>query len=117
MKNIQITDGADNATYSIFQATDDEFRLIFPGEGQDLEIVEDLFHRLGEKEATGLLIPLWDRPIHKRDAHGIHGTLFYDYVQNREHLPATKREIDRTSSQINQAERDLYATLRADAAS
>jgi hypothetical protein len=25
MKNIQIIDGADNATYSIFQATDDEF--------------------------------------------------------------------------------------------
>jgi hypothetical protein len=30
MKNIQIVDGAANATYSIFQATDQEFETIFP---------------------------------------------------------------------------------------
>ena len=41
MKNIQIIDGAVNATYNIFQATDDEFRQIFPESGQDLEVVED----------------------------------------------------------------------------
>ena len=30
MKNIQIIDGALNATFSVFQATDDEFASIFP---------------------------------------------------------------------------------------
>jgi len=33
VKNIQIIDGAGNATYNIFQATNDEFAEIFPGSG------------------------------------------------------------------------------------
>jgi NADPH-dependent ferric siderophore reductase len=45
MKNVQIVDGADNATFAVFQATDEEFRLIFPPPGQDLEIPEALFRR------------------------------------------------------------------------
>jgi hypothetical protein len=40
MKNIQIIDGAENATFSIFQATDEEFTLIFPRAGQNLELVK-----------------------------------------------------------------------------
>ena len=36
MKNIQIIDGADNCTFSIFQATDEEFSLIFPEPLQDI---------------------------------------------------------------------------------
>ena len=113
MKNIQIVDGADNATYSVFQATDDEFALIFPGEGQDLEISEDFHRRLGTKAAGDVLTPIWGRPIHKRDAQGIQGTLFYDYAAKRKHLPKTKREVDRDPDQINQAERELYAKLKA----
>src|SRR6185437_5384901 len=38
LRNIQIVDGADNATFSIFQATNEEFHEIFPGPGQDMEI-------------------------------------------------------------------------------
>jgi len=30
MKNIQVIDRADNCTYSIFGATDEEFESIFP---------------------------------------------------------------------------------------
>jgi len=41
MKNIQIIDGAGNATFSVFQATDQEFAEIFP-DGRDIELVEDL---------------------------------------------------------------------------
>ena len=37
MKNIQIIDRAENATFSLFQATDEEFDAIFPGDGQDME--------------------------------------------------------------------------------
>ena len=87
MKNIQIIDGAVNATFSIFQATDEEFATIFP-DGRDMELVEDLVERLGEEAAGSVLDPLWNRPILKRDALGIHGTLFYDNEHRREHIPA-----------------------------
>jgi len=36
MKNIQVFDGAENAAFSIFQATDEEFEAIFP-DGRDME--------------------------------------------------------------------------------
>jgi hypothetical protein len=113
MKNIQIIDGAQNATYSIFQATDQEFGAIFPGSGQDIEIIEDFVSRVGDNEALRSLSNLWERPIHKRDAHGIHGTLYYDYSGKSKYLPESKREIDRPEGQINEAERALYAKLRA----
>src|SRR5271168_2899314 len=112
VKNIQIIDGADNATYSIFQATDDEFATIFPRPGQDLEVVEDYVSRVGEDEAKKTLSSLWKRPIHKSDVQGIHGTLYYDYKEKAKHLPASRREIDRPAGQINESERALYKELR-----
>lgn len=112
MKNVQIIDGANNATFSIFQATDEEFAAIFPAPGQDIEISEDFFARMGDEHARTIVEPMWGRPIHKRDAQGIHGTLYYDYLDRREHLPASKREIDRDEWSINSAERELYARLR-----
>ncbi len=111
MKNIQIIDGAVNATFSIFQATDEEFATIFP-DGRDMELVEDLVERLGEEAAGSVLDPLWNRPILKRDALGIHGTLFYDNEHRREHIPPSKREIDLDDSSVNQAQRDLFARHR-----
>ncbi|MGG9016250.1 hypothetical protein ACQ9A5_26235, partial [Escherichia coli] len=60
MKNVQIIDGANNATFSVFQATDEEFTAIFP-EGRDMELIEDLVERLGDDEAARILTPLWDR--------------------------------------------------------
>ncbi len=111
MKNIQIIDAAPNATFSIFQATDDEFGEIFPGE-RDLEIAEDLVARVGEERAIELLNPLWQRPILKRDVKGIHGTLFYDADARREFLPNSRRELDWDERYINQAQRDLFRSHR-----
>lgn len=111
MRNIQIIDGAANATYSLFQATEEEFGAIFPN-GQDMELAEDLFERLGEKAAALLLASVWERPILKRDALGIHGTLFYDNEHRRRHMPASKREIDWDDRSINQAQRELFARYR-----
>jgi hypothetical protein len=111
VKNIQIIDGAVNATYSIFQATDDEFETIFPLPGQDLEVVEDYVSRVGEGEANKTLSRLWERPIYKHDVEGIHGTLYYDYKEKAKYLPASRREIDRRNG-LNEAERALYARLR-----
>jgi hypothetical protein len=111
MKNIQIIDGAANATFSVFQATAEEFDAIFP-DGRDMELVEDLIDRLGEDAAGAVLTPIWDRPILKRDALGIHGTLFYDNEDRRDHIPPSKREVDWDSGSVNQAQRDLFAKHR-----
>jgi hypothetical protein len=113
VKNIQIIDGADHATFSVFRATDEEFDYLFPAQGQDIEVIEDFFARHHETFAAETLGKLWERPIHKRDAHGIHGTLFYDHEDKRHHLPSSKREIDQDPSQINAAERELYTRLQA----
>ena len=111
MKNIQIIDGADNATFSIFQATDAEFEAIFPN-GRDIELAEDVVARLGEAQAGAVVDPMWERPILKRDALGIHGTLYYGWTGRRKHLPASKREVDMDPMSINAAQRQLFGANR-----
>ena len=111
MKNIQIIDGADNATFSVFQATEEEFVAIFPN-GRDMELAEDLFERLGEDAARAVTEPLWVRPILKRDAMGIHGTLFYGNERRRKYIPPSKREVDFDDHSINQHQRELFARNR-----
>jgi hypothetical protein len=112
VKNIQIIDGADNATYSIFQAADEEFAQIFPNSGQYLEIVEDYVARVGEDQAHQTLTRLWERPVYKQNVQGIHGTLFYDYKGKAKYLPESKREIDRVPGSINSFEREMNDNLR-----
>jgi hypothetical protein len=112
MKNIQIFDSAENATFSIFQATEEEFAAIFPGPGQDVEFIEDLIDRIGDADAGKLLDAIWQRPILKRDAMGIHGSLFYEFQDRKEHYPATKREVDWNVSAINSAQRTLFAKFK-----
>ena len=114
MKNIQIIDGAWNATFSIFQATDEEFAELFPGVDQDMDVIEDVFDRLGDDRAKALLTPLWSRPVLKRDANGIHGTLFYDRDQRGWVLPASKREVDLEPDSINAAQRALFDGQRSE---
>lgn len=106
MKNIQIIDGAQNCTFSVFQATEDEFQLIFPMPGQDIEFAEDLIQRTEENSRA--LDMLWQRPIIKQNANGIHGTLFYEFEGKRHLFPATKRERDWDSSALNTAQRRMY---------
>ena len=112
LKNIQIIDGARNATFSVFQATEEEFAAIFPADGQDMELIEDFIERVGEEQAGRILQPVWDRPVLKRDAQGIHGTLYYDYADRRQCLPATKREVDWDDLSINFAQRQLFGSKR-----
>jgi hypothetical protein len=112
LKNIQIIDGARNATFSVFQATEEEFSAIFPADGQDIEFIEDFIARCGDDQAGRILKPIWERPILKRDAHGIHGTLYYEYEDRRKYLPTTKREVDWDQGAINSAQRRLFASKR-----
>ncbi len=111
MKNVQIIDGAVNATFSVFQATEDEFAVIFPN-GRDIEIADELVERVGEAEASRVLEPLWERPILKREAMGIHGTLFYDAEERREFLPPSRREVDWDERFVNEAQRVLFRRHR-----
>jgi hypothetical protein len=58
MKNIQVIDRGLNCTFSIFQATDEEFALLFPEAGQDIQYAEDLdFIAIGDA-----LDRIWERP-------------------------------------------------------
>ena len=91
MKNIQVIDQALNAAYCIFAATEREFSLIFPG-GRDIEFAEDLWKRLGKRAA--LVDRLWKRPVHKKSARGIHGTLFFGLRSQKEKFYPTRRELD-----------------------
>ena len=92
MKNVQIIDGADNCTYSIFQFSEEEFALVFPAEGQNVEFIEELVERLGDKQAGELLAPIWKRIVRKKNANGIHGTLFYELAFKRRYYPTKKEE-------------------------
>jgi hypothetical protein len=112
LKNIQIIDGALNATFSIFRATEDEFAAIFAAAGQDMEFIEDFTARVGDERALQILKPVWERPILKRDAQGIHGTLYYEYESKRKYLPKTKREVDWDDQAINSAQRRLFVSKR-----
>jgi hypothetical protein len=112
VKNIQVIDGGVNATFNIFQATNHEFAAIFPGPGQDIEVIEDYLARVGEDEAAKTLSKIWERPIYKHDVKGIHGTLYYEWREKAKYLPKSRREIDRDPSGVNEAERALYARLR-----
>ena len=77
-----------------------------------MELIEDLIERLGEDEAGRVLNSIWRRPILKREALGIHGTLFYDNEDRRAHIPESKREVDWDDCSINQAQRDLFSQHR-----
>ena len=116
MLNVQIIDGADNATFAIFQATEVQFAALFPRKGQDLEIIEAVIKRLGQKKTNDMLQTMWQRPILKKNAQGVHGTLFYNYYDKRQHLPKSKREVDREESQISEPERALYQRARSESA-
>ena len=87
MKNVQIIDGANNCTYSIFQFSDKQFAAVFPAKNQDIEFIEDVIARLGDKQTGKLLKPAWKRAIAKTKVKGIHGTLFYELLHKKKYYP------------------------------
>jgi hypothetical protein len=114
LNNVQIIDGADNATFSIFQASNEEFALLFPN-GQDMEFAEDVVDRIGEIPANKIFDAMWERPILKRDADGIHGTIYFNYASKRQAVPASKREVDFDDRSINEAQRRLFCGVAIEA--
>ncbi len=52
---------------------------------------------------------IWERPIRKRDANGIHGTIFYQLQRYKDWYPE-KREDAVDPSAINTAQRRLFGS-------
>lgn len=111
MKNILIVEFAINATFSVFRATDEEYATLFLN-GQEIEVIEDVVERVGEVVAGVIFSRIWERPILKRDAQGIHATLIYDQPSRRDYLPFSRREVDWDDGSINQAQRRLFRSKR-----
>ena len=93
MKTILVIDGADNCAYDCFSAEDRLFEAIFPGDGQDIEFIEDFLKRDPNDEYDTLFAELWKRPIRKADISGIDGVLFYELEHKKEYYP-NKRDSD-----------------------
>jgi hypothetical protein len=93
MKNILVIDGAENCSFSVCLVDDEDFAEIFPARGQDIEFIEDLVERVGKHRAGQLVQRATTRRIYKRDAMGIHGTLFFGLPERRKYFP-NKREDD-----------------------
>jgi hypothetical protein len=89
MKYIQVIDGALNCAYHIYSVTDEEFRILFPEPGQDIEFIEDAIERVGE-ENLAFLSNVWRRRVNKPDAMGVHGTLFYGLTYKKKYYPTKK---------------------------
>jgi hypothetical protein len=110
MRNIQVIDGAQNCTFSIFQATKAEFALLFPEPQQDIQYAEDLASLPRQVDVEAALAQIWERPIRKQNALGIHGTLFYELDRYKAWY-REKREDAVTSSAVNQAQRRLFGIV------
>ena len=109
MKNIQIIDNADNSTYSIFQATDEEFAEIFTKPNQDIIFSEEIKNT---KRIGSIFNEIWKRPVLKQNAMGIHGMILYHSAHRRKYYPKSRRLIDMDDSAVNDFERELHAAER-----
>jgi hypothetical protein len=97
VKTILIIDGAENCAYDHFQATDEFFALLFPGDGQDIEFIEDVWDRHAGHALEAQFDQLWARPVRKRDVRGIDGILFYGLLRKKIHYPNKKdSDLDAT---------------------
>src|SRR5262245_52352513 len=91
MKNIQVIDGALNAVYDIFEATDEEFSLLF-APGCDVVFADEAHERVGPAEIDAVLSRIWARRIPKAKALGIHGIYFADLPQKKLYYPTRRDE-------------------------
>lgn len=111
MKNVQVIDGAENCTYSLFAVTERDFALLFP-DRQDVAFIDEILSRMQADRAEVVLAKLWSRPVLKSAARGIHGTLFYELNVKKRYYP-TRKEVEVDSSSINRAQRKLFEKVIA----
>jgi hypothetical protein len=90
MKNIQIIDGAQNCVYDIFEATDEEFALVFPA-GTDIAFIDEVYESGNKQLLDEAFTRIWQRPVKKSQANGIHGIVFYELAKKKVYYP-TRRD-------------------------
>jgi hypothetical protein len=100
MKNIQVIDGAANAVYDIFAATDEEFALLF-APGCDVVFADELHERAEAAELEAVLARIWARRIPKAKALGIHGIYFADLPHKKAYYPTRRDEEARNPDGTN----------------
>jgi hypothetical protein len=86
MKNIQIFDGADNAVYDIFAATDEELILIF-AKGTDVAFIDEVYKQQSAEVLDAAFRAIWQRRVPKSQVLGIHGILFYESEHKKVYYP------------------------------
>ncbi|GAA0407302.1 hypothetical protein ACFOY5_17610 [Massilia aurea] len=91
MKNIQVFDGAENAVYDIFAATDEEFSLIFPN-GSDVAFIDEVYQNHPSQPLDAVFTAIWKRRVPKREAMGIQGILFYGCEHKKIYYPTRRDE-------------------------
>lgn len=91
MKNVQIIDDALNAVYAVYKFEDEQFAVIFPLFGQDIEFIEDVEARLSENAFDAAFANVWQRKLQKPMVFGIHGTLFYGMINRSRFYPGKKQ--------------------------
>lgn len=97
MKTILVIDGAENCAYDHFRVTDEFFCRLFPGDGQDIEFIEDFCERHADEDVEAEFEQLWARPVGKRDVNGIDGILFCGLLGKKIYYPNKKdSDLDAT---------------------
>ena len=79
-----------------------------PAQAEDIGAI-DTVKRWGKlpAEAERILSRIWQRPIRKQDAMGVHSTLFYGLARRKAYF-AGKRDQDIDPTAINEAQRRLF---------
>ena len=91
MKNIQVFDGADNAVFDIFAASDEEFGLIFPND-TDVAFIDEVYQTQPPRTLDAAFTEIWKRRVPKSRAMGIHGILFYECEHKKVYYPTRRDE-------------------------
>jgi hypothetical protein len=93
MKYIQVIDAATNCAYDVYQVSDENFKILFPEEGQDIQFEEDV----PENSRTEWAFKEMQKGlIDKKKSKGIDGTYFYRLGFKKQYYP-NKKESDLTA--------------------
>jgi len=101
VKTIMIVDEAVNCAYDCFLATEHLFAAVFPGEGQDIEFIEDFLSRRQGEELDQEFSSMWKRPVLKQEVCGIDGILFYGLLHKKKFYPNERNsDLDGSGRQL-----------------
>lgn len=89
MKNVLVIDGARNCVYDIFQFTEEQFSIVFPGD-TDVAFIDEVEGKNDPERFKRAFEGVWDRRLAKAKVNGIHGTLFYELEYKKEYYPTRK---------------------------